>query len=73
MNERIEEFAKHCYVNTGSPHTDHFEYWKFAELLIQDCIEIIEPCKCGCCHGEPEGYITDSIIKEIKEHFGVSE
>ena len=36
MSERIEEFAKQCYVKTGSPHTDHFEYWKFAELIMQD-------------------------------------
>jgi hypothetical protein len=37
MNQRIEEFAKQCYVKTGSPHTDHFEYWKFAELIVQEC------------------------------------
>lgn len=35
MNERIEELAKECYVKTGSEHTDHFAYWKFAELLKQ--------------------------------------
>ena len=46
---------------------------KFAELIVQDCIEIVEPCKCGCCDGEPEGIITGTIIAQIKEHFGVEE
>ncbi len=40
MNERIEEFAKQCYVKTGSLHTDHFEYWKFAELIVQECAQV---------------------------------
>lgn len=34
MNNRIDELAKECYVITGSVHTDHFAYWKFAELII---------------------------------------
>lgn len=44
---------------------------KFAKLMIEDFIEIVEPCKCGCCHGEPEGIIADMIIKQTKQHFGV--
>jgi len=44
---------------------------KFAELIVRECIEIVKPCKCGCCVGEPEGIITDTIIKQIKKHFGI--
>jgi hypothetical protein len=37
MNERIEKLAEQCYVRTGSSHTDHFEYWKFAEMIAEEC------------------------------------
>lgn len=63
------------HYNSGNQHTwpqymiDDPE--KFAELIVRECIEIVEPCKCGCCDGEPEGIITDTIIKQIKLHFGV--
>jgi hypothetical protein len=51
----------------------HREYdKKFAELIVRECIEIIEPCKCGC-RCEQEVAITGSIIADIKEHFGVVE
>lgn len=45
---------------------------RFAELIVGECIEIIEPCKCGC-RCEQEVVITDSIIADIKEHFGVEQ
>ena len=73
MNERIEELAKQCYVSTGSPHTDHFEYWKFAELIVRECI--------GCCEqviSDPVPKSVDTFeqggihcIDEIKQHFGL--
>ena len=31
---------------------------------------LVEPCKCGCCDGEVESVIADTIIKQIKKHFG---
>jgi hypothetical protein len=46
---------------------------KFARLLVNECIEIVEPCKCGCWYGEPEGIIADVIIKQINKHFWVEE
>ena len=67
MNAQIEKLAIDCY------QAPEFDYKKFAELIIQECIEVIEPCKCGCCDGEPEGVIADTIIKQIKEHFGLSD
>jgi hypothetical protein len=41
-------------------------------LIVRECIEIVEPCRCGCRCGQ-EVAITDSIITDIKEHFGVEE
>lgn len=87
MNERFEQLAKQARKSiryrveqhTLSPIEDpngpyerfEFDIQKFAELIVRDCIEIVEPCKCGCCDGEPEGIITATIIKQIKQHFGV--
>lgn len=34
FNKLADTLAEECYVKTGSPHTDHFAYWKFAELLV---------------------------------------
>lgn len=58
-------------VRTLGEREEYFNKEKFAKLLIQDCIEIIEPCKCGCTNGEPESLICETIIKQIKKHFGV--
>jgi hypothetical protein len=77
MNERIKELAERAnvtplYSPAYAPRYifEEEELEKFAELIVRECIEIVEPCKCGCCDGEPEGIITDIIIKQIKEHFG---
>ena len=72
MNEKIEEFAKQCYVKTGSQHTDHFEYWKFADLIIRECIESIQATSV-------ESVALDRTLMEncrltvndIKKYFGV--
>ena len=81
MNELIKEFADQAewkYILGTRTPVEGRDYvvtqeqaQKFAELIIQKCIEIIEPCKCGCCYGEPEGILAGTIIKQIKEHFGV--
>ena len=78
MNERTKQLAEqaeeYAYsVVVGGIECQEAYTKKFAALIIQDCIEIVEPCKCGCCDGEPESIITDAIIKQIKQHFGISE
>ena len=77
MNERIKKLAEQAgfqYIKDegiGWAGNYNDSLPKFAELLVRECIEIVEPCKCGCCDGEPEGIIADTIIKQIKKHFGV--
>lgn len=77
MNERIKELADQaeaCYIpryDMWQMDTETLE--KFVELIVRDCIEMVEPCKCGCCDGEPEGVIAVTIINQLKEHFGVDE
>ena len=62
MNERIEKLAEQCYVRTGSSHTDHFEYWKFAELIVKECADFLKDT------------LDDHFAAEqLEEHFGVEE
>ena len=59
----IDQLAEQCYVKTGSSHTDHFAYWKFAELIVKECLNIMENC---------EGDLNFAIWK-TKKDFGVEE
>jgi len=67
MNERIREFAEQC---VGSRPYNTFDYEKFAELIVRECIQV----------GGPEDSYTDEWFKakadsvaKIKQHFGVEE
>ncbi len=86
MNERIKELAKQAGGNPNykafhghflPPPPDYIDpatvdLEKFAELIVQECIEVIKPCNCGCA-SKTEVVLTECIIVEIKEHFGVEE
>ena len=39
------------------------KFEKFAELIVQECIEVVK--------WTPSVFPNDTIIKNIKEHFGV--
>ena len=41
------------------------KFEKFAELIVQECIEVVK--------WTPSVFPNDTIIKNIKEHFGVEE
>ena len=62
----IHNLAKTCYVKTGSPHTDHFDYVAFAKLIADRCIEVAN---------QPNGVGDDDVIRisaDIKKHFGMA-
>jgi len=70
MNERIRELIKQateCYSN-GQERT--FDKEKFAELIVQECIDIIAPYTVRMSRPGEE-YLHP--ILEIKKHFGVEE
>ena len=83
MNERIEQLAEQCWVHTNEPlfgaKSPHWEFdrHKFAELIIRDCIAIVEPSSYRRAY--PENYrggidcldTLDDRVEKIKEHFGV--
>jgi hypothetical protein len=74
MNERIKELAEQA----GSTHkqslgvyqfyTDELE--KFAELIVKECVGILEPKSRYMGEG-PE--VLKDKIRQIKKHFGVEE
>ena len=80
MNERIQQLAQEAgmYVDlNGNPWPKWMSaeeceaaYKKFAELIVQDCIDIISPYSVRMSRPGEE-YLHP--IQEIKEHFGVEE
>ena len=73
MNERIQKLAEQCrteYRNGHGGYIEQFDEEKFAELIVQECIDIIAPYTIRM--GRPgEEYLHP--IQEIRKHFGVQE
>lgn len=71
MNERILELAKISgawdYFNDGdkSAIMDQQALQNFAELIVQECVEVVK--------WTPSLYSNDEYVKNIKKHFGVEE
>jgi 5-formyltetrahydrofolate cyclo-ligase len=85
MNERIKELAEQAgFVDKGSNHTAYmsFDHEKFAELILQDCMNQVREQYLPVLEDELmmkdthwKGYVqcgVDSYVA-IKEHFGVEE
>lgn len=85
MNNRIEELADRCWQQTGKGFLPlqessglgyaasyEFDYEKFAQLLVQDCLDI-------CQQQYKSSWNDDRKMQAkldrdlIKEHFGVGE
>jgi phage-related holin len=72
MNERIKLLAKQAGIY-NLELTDETEYWileKFAELIVRECVGILEPKSRYMGEG-PE--VLKDKISQIKQHFGVEE
>ena len=78
MNQRILELARQVWPD---PNTSHVNHEKFAELIVQECVDVIRKevslkYKDG---GETEefmgGHYASSLLArvKIKNHFGVKE
>lgn len=70
MNDRIDELIAQATRPRGPTKPAEFDKRYFAELIIEECTEVIRPCECGCTD-EQELAIATSIIAEVKQHFGV--
>ena len=72
MNERIRLLAEQAGIYKLDL-SDETEYWiieKFAELIVRECIGILEPKSRYMGEG-PE--VLKDKIRQIKQHFGVEE
>lgn len=47
-------------------HYDDFDYEKFAELLIEECVNAVENLKIQAEHQEAMNSLINVIIKEIR-------
>jgi hypothetical protein len=71
MNERIQQLAEKCEGRTICECGEiGFNYEKFAELIVRECIGIAQD-RAAFDWATPND--VNHIISEIKEHFGVEE
>ncbi len=67
MNERIKELADQAELTirtSKGTYMSHPEFnKKFAELIVQECLEVVK--------WTPSLYSNDEYVKNIKTHFGV--
>ena len=76
MNERIREFAEQC---VGSRPYNTFDYEKFAELIVRECVQtLLDNTPEQFTNEEAEedwdrGYdqAMRDCVHHIQEHFGV--
>jgi hypothetical protein len=73
MNQRIRELVRQAGLDDADfpiENWDNVPLAKFAELIVQECIDIIAPYTVRMSRPGEE-YLHP--ILEIKEHFGVKE
>lgn len=79
MNQRIKELEPQCWEH--NEFGLNFNYEKFAELIVKECISIVDEQK-ECLHEEQKywhdrdyGYemAVNDASKGIKQFFGVEE
>jgi hypothetical protein len=72
MNERIKKLKEQAtsYTWNGNDVTEELDEQKFAELIVKECVGILEPKSRYMGEG-PE--VLKDKIRQIKKHFGVEE
>jgi hypothetical protein len=71
MNKRFKELARDARLLTGWP-VGEVEYQKFAELIVQDCIDILAGYR-GKVTWKNEDEMHQHPIFVIQKHFGIKE
>ena len=83
MNEKIKELAEQCRIETygvnGELLTFGFDEEKFAELIVEECVDKITTYDLVPGHSAKWEDIYDihtrllqDLGEELKEHFGVT-
>ena len=75
MNERFKELAREAGLLVHNPKNMPTKLEKFAQLLIQDCLNIVEELPPG--YQDYRDQIEDAFradcLYEIRQHFGIGE
>jgi len=73
MNERILNLARQVWPDPNTSHTNHV---KFAELIVQACVEAVKDTTTSHAYTTYDKGLVDATItksvKAIKEQFGMS-
>lgn len=70
MNKRIKELSIKAGFPEWSNHAIEFELEKFAELIVEECVEVAHPKLTDV--GEWAA-VMRLVQKRLKQHFGVEE
>lgn len=68
MNERIRELVDKCWEEDGIGPT-YFNPEKFAELIVRECIHILNKRYMG--DQNREDMEVKRCIEDVKKHFGI--
>ena len=68
MNERIRELAEKCVGDR--PYNNSFDYEEFAELIIRECMDLLEDYTTDVHVGGIQ-YNVVSADETLQKHFGV--
>ena len=72
MNERIRELAEQCVGDR--PYNNSFDYEKFADLIILECLLSLEPDPMASeIDYDVELKFYQRSAKKIKRHFGIEQ
>jgi hypothetical protein len=74
MNKQIQELADQCRTEYRDGHggfTEQFDEEKFAELIVQECIAVLNNRFMGDLNRED--LEVRRCIADVKQHFGVEE
>ena len=71
MNERIKELAHEAGLPTYNPEGIPTKLEKFAELIVRECIGVVNRRYMG--DNNREDFEVRRCVEDLKKHFGVEE
>ena len=71
MNERIKQLSIEAGFPEWSNHAIEFELEKFAELIVRECVDVLNKRYMG--DQNREDMEVRRCIDDVKKHFGVEE
>ena len=66
MDERIQEIARQVWPD---PNISHVNHMKFAELIVRECIGVVNKRYMG--DNNREDFEVRRCAEDLKKHFGV--